>query len=281
MSKPAILTLSACKTMRQKPHISITDKELAKLARLPLDRVKVLESRSKDVAEEPWLDEAEKIGRVLGMGVCELIDTPCSRIDELDTGFDAQDAIAVWRTGARLPLRFGIRLAVLFGMDDPFELLRITPTHKRIWATLEKGERLGEPGICPYCAAAIVGGAGHFPSCLPSILWGPRDQHLSTIGVRPHPLKPHVRRGGSHLAPGLKPLRERLGLTQEEMARSLGIALSTYYRVEKLHDKLTQVLAEKVALTYGVTVPDLWGVPDQPPAPIVSDHPTVSQGAGA
>lgn len=255
-----IITLKAAKRLREGSR-GVTDKHMAKLTGIDHRRIVKLESLNAHVAEEPWLTEAKAIADVLQVPFMELIGQSDGRLEDIDTGYDLQDELDVWRTGVPLPLRFAIKLAVRFELDSPFDLLDIRPVYQRIWSTLEYGERLGAPGICPYCSAALVGSVGHFPSCVPSMLFGRRNAHMVTIGTAPKPRKPHKARGGSKPALGLKALRDRLGLTQEAMAASIGIAGTTYYRIEKLHDKLTIDKAEKIAALYKVGLDVLY----QPP----------------
>lgn len=272
MSTPPILTLGRCKDLRTKSR-DITAKQLAVLTSIPHERVVELESVDIHVGAEPWLDEAQKICAALRVELLDILNTGVTELTAIDTGFDLQHPLDVWLTGVRLPLRYGIRLAITFGLDNPFDLLTIPSYARRIWSTLEAGERLGAPGVCPYCAASIVGGAGHFPSCTPAVMFGARDAHLSLIGSAPKPHRPHRRRGGSARAPGLLILRTRLGITQEQIAASLEIAPMTYYKLEKMRNPLTQTLADKIAALYKVPVVDLFsppGPPLPPPAPTVS-----------
>jgi len=256
-----IITLNLCKNYRENA-CGITYKQLAAITRIPLDRVAALESKSKDKACEPWLDEAVLIAQALGMAtIVPLISTLSLR--EIDTGFDVQDDLDVWRTGCRLPLRFGLRLALRFGFADPIHLVPPQPVYREIWRIA--GEERNN--ACPWCKAPIVGEQGHLPTCLPALLYGARDAPISTIGVMPKPRRPHTRREGSRLAPGLAPLRARLGLTQEEFANEIGKHPQYYARLEQLRDPLTQDLAEKIGALFKVPLTEVYIPETLPPVP--------------
>lgn len=252
-----IITLRGIKPRRQTYSPDLTPKHMAAMTGIALPKLILLESLNLHKAIEPWLSEAFVICQVLRCDLMTAIGGTVNFLHEIDTGFDLQDDLDVWRTGVPLPLRFGIRLAQRFGLDDPFELYRCRPQMDRqIMDVLLTGERTD--GTCPWCREPVVGGADHLDTCLPAILYQPRNAHLSTIGTAPKPNKPHVRRGGSRMAPGLAVLRARLGTTQEVMAASLGIVGTTYYRLEKLRDPLTLTLAEKISALYKVTLDEIY-----------------------
>lgn len=258
-----IITLAAAKTIREtrvpsirgKLRRGITDTQLAVLADLPPARVKVLESMNAHKAEEPWLDEAWAIARVLGVGSIEALIGGTTDLDKLDLGFDAHDELEVWQTGVRLPLRFGIRLGLRFGIE-PLQLVNIPPMIWQLGITTASGERTG--GACPWCVQPVVGGAGHLPTCTMGQLYHPRDLPVSVLGVPPRPRKPGIKDHGSKRAPGLRRLRDRLGVTQEVFARSIGKSPAYYARLEQLNDPLNTRLAEVICATYKVTPLDLY-----------------------
>jgi DNA-binding XRE family transcriptional regulator/DNA-binding Xre family transcriptional regulator len=258
MASTPIISLRGAKALRISAARDINAKQMSRLTGISLQRLTLLESLNVHKAEEPWLAEAYAICRALRCDLMTAIGGTVDRLADIDTGYDLQDPIDVWRTGVPLPLRYGIRMAVRFGLDDPFELYRCRPQlEKQIMEVFLAGERTS--GICPWCIQPLVGAAGHLDTCLPAILYQPRDAHMVTIGTAPKPWKPHVARGGSKFAPGLLAVRERAGVTQEVFAGSIGIAGTTYYRLEKMRDRLTITLATRISSIYKVTLADLYG----------------------
>lgn len=257
MSSP-ILTLAAAKRYRE--NRGLTPKQLAAITTIPVKRVKVLESLNVHLAEEPWMDEARAIGRALGVeGVLPLLGA--ASLDVLDLGFDLNDDLDCWRTGCRLPLAMACRLALRFGLSDPFELYHREPIYRQIWSTVATGERTPAPGTCPWCMATIVGDAGHLDTCLPANLWGPRDQPILSLGVPPRPRKPGRRRFGSKAAPGLQAFRESRGTTQDTFAASIGLHPNYYARLEQGRDKLTLEMADKIGALYKIDPMILYAPP--------------------
>lgn len=258
-----IITLAAAKRFREtrqpvshgKPTRGITDAQLALFARLPQARIKALESTNPHKAEEPWLDEAYCIAKVLGAPTLDLLVGGTVDLYELAGDDDPHDALEVWRTGVRLPLRFGIRLGRIFGMD-PLGLLDIPPIVWQLGRVTASGERTG--GICPWCVQPIVGDTGHLPTCALGNLYHSRTVDPATLGVAPRPRKAGTRTTGSKRAPGLKRLRERLGVTQEVFASSISKHPAYYARLEQLRDPLNTNLAELICATYKVTMLDLY-----------------------
>lgn len=258
-----IITLSATKKLREsrqplsrgKLLRGITDAQLSALTGIPLTRIKVLESMNASKAEEPWLDEAYRIAKALGVPMLEQLIGGVVDLSALIADDDPYDALEVWRTGVRLPLRFGIRLGAIFGMD-PLGLLDIPPIVWQLGRIIASGERTG--GLCPWCIQSIVGSAGHLPTCTLGHLYHPRDVDPATLGVAPMPRKPGVRTLGSKRAPGLKRLRERLGITQERMAHSIGKHPAYYARLEQLRDPLNTQLAALICATYRVPMLELY-----------------------
>ncbi len=258
-----IITLAAAKKLREsrqpvsrgKLLRGITDAQLSALTRIPLTRIKVLESLNPNKAEEPWLDEAYCIAKTLGVPMIEMLIGGTTNLAELVADDDPHDALEVWRTGVRLPLRFGIRLGLIFGME-PLGLLDIPPIVWQLGRTTASGERTS--GICPWCIQPVVGDAGHLPTCTLGNLYHSRTVDPSTLGVAPTPRKPGVRTQGSKSAPGLKRLRERLGVTQEVFAGSIGRHPAYYARLEQMHDPLNNQLAQHICAIYRVTMLDLY-----------------------
>lgn len=258
-----ILTLAYAKTLRESRQPTsrgkllrgITDAQLAALSGIGLARIKVLESMNVHKAEEPWLDEACAIARVLGVPyVAQLIGRDAVLAD-IEVNDDPYDDLEVWRTGVKLPLRFGIRLGRRFGIE-PLQLLTIPAIVWEFGIIAASGERTS--GACPWCNGTIVGGAGHLPTCTMGALFAPRDLPVSTIGVPPYPEKPGTRAQGSKRAPGLKRLREGLGITQEQFAASIGKHPAYYARLEQGRDPLNTNLARLICAIYKVTMLDLY-----------------------
>lgn len=258
MSSP-IVTLTASKPTRV--AIGLTDKVLARITGIPQKRLAVLESLNDRIAEEPWLDEAYQIACALNVpGIMNLIDT-APKITDVDWGFDPQDDLDVWRTDVKLPLRFAARLAIRFGFDDPIDIVRLSktaPAAKEVWSIVASGERSLTPGICPWCRSGIVGTAGHLPTCLPHIMWGPRDTPWQGLGVLPKPRRHGTRSAGSRPGKGLKRLRLRFGRTQSQMATIISRHPNYWSRLETLQDPLNADLAEKIAATFSVTIEELY-----------------------
>lgn len=221
--------------------------------------------------EEPWLDEAVALHRVLGTaGVNQLISMSGTLTDDIPMGFATDGDVDALRAGLRLPLSLACRLVRRFGLDDPKELLP-TPREMQVWSVLEDNARYvydrGVSRACPWCLGvpdpALGGNIRHLETCLPDALWGSRSTvSPSELGYIPRPQgsKPHMR-GFSRKAPGLRPLRERLGKTQAQFAHENGIDANYLSKIELGHVPLTLRNAERIAANYRVDLPSLFVAP--------------------
>lgn len=246
----------------------MTPRSLSLLTGIPKARIQKLSNHTE--MEEPWLDEAYLLHRVLCTpGIVPLM-SGSGKLSECSMGVFFASDVDAFRAGRRLPLSVACRLAVRFGLDDPAELVA-RALHIQIWDVVSSNERGAEPGQCPWCLADVYAGATHDEMCLPNNLWGPRD--VGDARDLMFPLRPsaksHRKMPGARGA-GLKPLRERLVMTQEQFAKMCGINKNTFSRMERGDLTLTLRNAEKIAAAFGVTVESLYinAEPEQvqPPA---------------
>lgn len=245
---------------------------------IPLEHIQDLMSTDHRRVREPWLWEAHALTRALGMDtICTLIGLPLHEIEQEE---DPRGDLAIWRTGCLLPLSVACRLARRFGLPDPFYLQEIiniqgiAPIVGEAWAVIASGERLSAMGnwaACPWCIQPA--GEPHLPTCVPNNLWGTRDVDVaSTIVVGPQPERPGKRPHGGHRAPGLKGVRERLGVSKQNMADFLGFSMPHYHKVEQTGANLTFDAAKKLREKFGVHPGELYQTPHTP-APEGEPHP--------
>lgn len=246
---------------------SVTPAILSALTGIP--KARLLKLANSVGQEEPWLDEAVTLARVLNTGgIVPLIVS--GNLTDCPMGFHLDADVDAMRAGLRLPLSLACRLAVRFGLDDPIDLV-VSERMMQIWSVLEASERNPEAvGWCPWCAADILAGAAHLPTCLPNNLWGPRDVvDARTLGYIPRPTGTnHTRRGFSKIAYGVAPLRKSLGLTQPRMAEQVGMASNYLARIEQGNTPLTLRYAERLAAAFNVTVESLYGSPPPVAKPV-------------
>lgn len=236
----------------------ITTNQLAKLTGIDLKRLRQLEYRGHKT--EPWFDEAFLIHRVLGtQGIMPLITS--DYLTDKELGPDMAYDLEVFRSGARLPIDIACRVARQLHLSDPADLY-VTQHARFMWSVLGAGERGGAPaGHCPWCWEPTAAGKPHALTCLPDMLWGERSKVLvPTLPAQPKPAEKGKMRG-SLPARGLKPMREKLGLSQREMGLKLGTNGNTVARIERLDFPLTRTMAEKWAKQSGINV-NLFYVPD-------------------
>ncbi len=220
--------------------------------------------------EEPWLDEAVALHRILGTAGVRNLISMSGTLTDVPMGFATDGDVDALRAGLRLPLSLACRLTLKFGLDDPVELI---PTNRevQVWTILEDNSRLsydqGVAKACPWCLgkpdAALGGSVRHLDTCLPDALWGSRTTvPRAALGFTPRPQgsKPHMR-GFSRKAPGLKPLRLKLGMTQAMFAHPVGIEQMYYARIERGEVPLSLRNAERIAAQYRVDLPSLFVEP--------------------
>lgn len=233
-----------------KPIRIALDMRRSQLARTTLiaeDRLRELEL----CRAEPWFDEALLISRAL----CR------TRIDQLigdDWRADRHvvspfpNDLELWRSGYRAPLSLALRICVRFGVDDP-AYLAASPLAYQLWDVVSASERHPEaPGWCPWCAADIIGGDEHLPTCLGHNVFTP---HLQRTGVGDADLPKPYKRGRRPLsvpARGLRGLRDAAGLTQAEMATKLGMGSNYYAQLERGDLPLTLQKANHISAVLGV-----------------------------
>lgn len=258
-----VVTLANMRATRLSKDISAHS--LSTVTGIAATRIASLEARTKSRLVEPWLDEACTISRALCTnGVLPLMQSGNLTLSELPVGVDLGEDLTALHAGLRLPLSTACRLTLRLGLSDPSQLL-IDPLHRQIWDVIEKNERHPEAaGWCPWCGVDMfTGGEGgeapeHLPTCLPSNLWLRERVPASAIQHPPRPRAAGERYGGSAKAHGLKPLRERLGFTQKEMADAVGLGVNHVARMERLELGLTMDNARRVAARFGVAIDDLY-----------------------
>lgn len=246
--------------------VGLTRSVLSHLADIPPDRLRVIELRR----EEPWLDEAVRLARVLGtFSVGALLPEG----NPVSGNLTPSRLLSLWRSRERVPLFAGIDLAYIFGLSDPY-LLDQSPQARQLWEIVEWNEREGVTPIrfCPVCQCEHT--LGHSPWCLGNNLFGApsiheregvgRDDWASTLDL-PEGLQGH----------GLKGLRKRAGLTQSRMARRCDMATNHYARMERCELVLTPDRASFIADEFGVSRRSLYE------APAVSGNLTVSPAGSA
>lgn len=213
---------------------------------------RLFETCAKGKAHEPTLPQACTIARALRYAdILPLMGV--DNIHDVVTGTDLHDDLDVWMSGLTLPLRFAIRLARHFGLADPARLMEISPVDQEIWSIVASGERTPGMSTCPWCSAT-VGDGGHKRTCLPGMLYHPRNLGISVIGQKPHTRKPNTRQqGNSAPARSLKVIRKARGVKQIAAARLLDVHPSYFARLEQLRDPLRHELA--------VTLGTIWKLP--------------------
>lgn len=224
---------------------------LASLAGIPLDRLREIEMREV----EPWFDEACALARCLNLVAIAPLwssgNLTLSRLTELagaPTGFDNE----AWLAGGRIPLSLALRTSLAVGLPDPIHLSS-TPLTRQMWDVLCASERNPEgAGWCPWCAADIIGGEAHLPTCLPSVLW-----YAPPAGVKSLPkLTPARSRGGAagvH-AWGLRRIRANLAKSQVEMAELMEVHPNYYSQLETCKKVLTYRRAKDLCDRLGLSV---------------------------
>ncbi len=266
-----MLLLSGFRPLRIARGVKRAD--IALLTNIKLERLTDIDLR----AVEPWFDEALAIARTLNVSVHDLLTVEDMKTFDDDRRFYAVD-LKFWGEGVRLPLSIALRLQSRFGLpmvEDLDQSLLV----RQLWSMLESNERHPEaPGWCPWCRADIFGGAAHAATCLPHNLLGARALLQGRVqpGTADAPLP--GRKGvrvGSAKVPGLKALRERLGLTQAEIARMIEFNPNHYARVERCELPLVIPKADTLCRLFNVSRDSLFTAPDPvalddnsvPPAP--------------
>lgn len=251
--------LAFLKTVRKARGINPT--QLATLSGLSLARIKALENIS--IMQEPWLDEACCLSRVLNTRGILPLASLSGNLTDLDTGFSIPgDDVTAWRAGLRLSLSAACRLTAQFGLSDPADLVTVD-LHRQIWDIVERNERGAEPGCCPWCLADIHAGHAHAATCLPDNLWGRRDLvDPATVSHIPRPQGGTARRAPSAIAHGLKAARERAMKTQKQLADAVDMHSNHFARIERGEVRLMRTTADKIAQLLRVTVESLYAQPE-------------------
>ena len=206
---------------------------------------------------EPWLDEATTIAAILNASAHDLL-SPKDLVDfDLDPRFFASD-IKFWQDGYRLPLSIALRLQHRYGLPS-VEHLHPSPFMRQLWDIMEASERHpSAPGWCPWCQAHRAAGEPHTGDCLPHNLLGVRTPRAFDDVNGPQPAR-GGRRSGSARVHGLRALRERLGLTQADMASHLDYNANHYARIERSELPLPLTKADVLAKLFGVTRDEIYG----------------------
>lgn len=251
------VTLSLLKLTRQSKGVE--PRHLSAVTGLPVPRIRELEAATRPV--EPWLDEAYMLMRALCTdGILPLISS--GSLTDLDLDFSINDREAL-RSGVRMPLTMACRLAVEFGLTDPYDLV-VRPHQQQIWSIIHDNERGAEPGCCPWCLADIYAGEHHHEMCLPDNLWAARNvMSAEALTVQPRPKGRESKRGASAIAKGLKSIRLRLGRTQEQMASAIGVDKNHFARMERGEVRMTLINAERFASVFHVEVPEIFAEPEE------------------
>lgn len=250
-----------------------TASKLAQLTPLTLgvDRIADLMARDAKRTPEPWLDEAYTLARLLGLDdIATLIGMP---IDQLDPLEDVRGDLNIWRTGCRLPLSHACRLALRFGLPDPYDLFEVIRLRDRSRLLTSLWTMSPAPGECSWC-----GGSGddplyhgHTPTCTMNNLWGPRDLSTDTLGgTIPYPRTAGKRQNGmGRKAPGLRALRKREKASQANMALNVGCSEAHWCKMENLTANLTPEIAAILIRKFPpLTMVELYTAPTKvPPVP--------------
>lgn len=244
---------------------NLTPQILSDVTGIPVLRIRALENAS--TRDEPWLDEAWKLARAVGTaGILQLVSTS-GDLTDLDLDFPMVSDMDVWRSGARLPLTLACRLAIQFGVNDPYHLV-VEEGHRQIWDIVSTNERGAEPGCCPWCLADMFPSEDtptprHAPWCLPDNLWGRRDLiDKAELGHMPRTRTAGAKRTSTAKGWGLKALRCRLMKTQKQFAEAIGMDPTYYPRVERCEQALALKYAERVAAAFRVDVASLYVKPE-------------------
>lgn len=264
-----VLTLAEMSATRQRR--TLTWAQLSKSTGLDWEHLKHLESVDARRPSEPWFDEAIIIARALcTAGIYPLITNGPGHLVDLGTPLPGAVDIDLFRSGMRIRLSVACRVARAFGLSDPIELVQPRAEMvAELWRIVATGERSTAPGNCPWCNEAIVGDAGHLPTCLPNNMWGRRGREIAPhIKLSVPPERRGVGRGAAFKVWGIKAIRERLGLSQAEMAAKCGYKAPNHYaRVERGEVTMNMDRASSVAVVLGVEVNDLIVRPLNNPAP--------------
>jgi len=273
-----MLILANLKSTRQRRGLQPT--QLATMTGLTRVRIGQLENRSRDHAE-PWFREAAVLARVLNVpGINTLIGRQPRASDDLTHSYaDLPEEVLlsklslgapmpvdrdVFRSGLDMSLSVACRVALEFGLTDPYHLVH-PPAELvwQLWDTLASGERSRGPGSCPFCAAAVVGGAGHLPTCLPNNLWSPRGREAApNVSFSPAPRRAGGGHGSGMQAHGLRKIRTDRGLTQAEMGALFGASADYYAKIERCVSNLLVTRAEVIANKLGIDVADVYRKPE-------------------
>lgn len=232
--------------------------QLAAVTGIAEPRLRDLELRKV----EPWFDEALRLHRALGtQGVGSLLsvlDHPTA------SPFGSHSPVIedAWRNGDRAPLSLAVHMAIVYGLNDCAEL-SVSPLLQQVWAVMASSERHPEaPGWCTWCAADIIGGDPHLPTCLANNLLTPHSQRIGDQVVTPLSLPRKRRvRGEGLRAPGLKALREESGHTQRQLADTIGVHSNHYARIERGDLPLSLEIADMLSAHYGVERSTLYAEP--------------------
>lgn len=248
--------------------IDLNWSRLAHITGIDWVRLKQLESAARYKTTEPWFDEALILARACcTAGIYPLVCEPDSLIDlDLGTPLPGQLDFDLFRSGMRISLSVACRVARQLGLSDPVQLVQ--PPHElmaEMWRIIETGERTRAPGQCPWCAADIVGGAAHLPTCLPQALFAPRGKFAAPHIKRSVP--PEQRGWGTRASAhawGLRAQRDRLGLKQAEMAVKLGFKSTNHYALmERCQINMTMERAQTIGVILGIDYAELYAKPEE------------------
>ncbi len=251
-----MITITALKTCRI--NVGLTRHGLSRIVDIKTDRLRDLELG----LAEPWLDEATRLQRCLCLPSIDYLIGFDWRTDPALTSPIPSD-VDTWRSGFRIPLSLAARVAHLFGLPEIADLV-VSPLIRQIWDVVAASERHPEaPGWCPWCAADIIGGDNHLPTCLGHNLLQPhRAGDALPETDLPRPWRKGVNRQSAP-AYGLKALREATGLTQAALAEKLGMNPGYYAQLERQAIPLTLAKANILAEHYGVERAVLYARPGE------------------
>lgn len=258
-----MLILTNLRSIRLRRGLSPTS--MCLLTGITDHRYRQLERIVGDKAE-PWFDEAVRIARVLNVpgirNLLDVFDVPPA-LTSFDLGMASPIDRRVYRSGRKMDLATACRVAIEFGLDDPFDLVfPPAPVLNQIWATLEASERGAAAGECPWCLADRRGGAAHLSTCLPANIMGVRAKHLEpNVSVSPSPLVAGKIAGSSMHAHGLRALRAAAGQSQAQFGLAFGMQPDYYAKVERCVQRLPKRRAEALCNVLGCTLGDIYSQP--------------------
>lgn len=255
MSAPSIDAAHLRALPEHMRYRDIRTRQLYRLTGIPEERIKEL----KRPGFEPFLDEAYTIHRALcTSGILPLITSTASSLHDITLGVPMPSDVDKLRVGERLTLSLACRICVRVGLSDPAQLIA-NELHQELWAMMTR-ERSAS---CPWCHAACRDGAPHASTCLPDILWGPRNLTIET-GAPHRPLRPGVGRQSSGLAHGLRNERLMRKLPARGVAEAAHMRPDYYSKLERLHVPLTVDRAHAISRVLMCDVARLYAVPADP-----------------